>query len=134
MWNYIRARKQKNEFERLVMESVGDMYELALETSRRLEQTSYQKLYEQVYERGILCHGNFHYHNVVLVSGNAMLTNFQKLTCQVQLQDIYNFMRKALEKKNWDLTAARQMLAAYESVSPLSEEEREVLRVLFAYP
>ena len=134
VWNYIRARKQKNEFERLVMESVGDMYELALETSRRLEQTSYQKLYEQVYERGILCHGNFHYHNVVLVSGNAMLTNFQKLTCQVQLRDIYHFMRKALEKKNWDLTAARQMLAAYESVSPLSEEEREVLRVLFAYP
>ena len=48
--------------------------------------------------------------------------------------DLYRFMRKILEKYNWNPGLAGDMLRTYSSVKTVSAEEKENLRIRFSYP
>lgn len=62
------------------------------------------------------------------------MTNFDKWNYDIQMADLYQFMRKILEKHDWDIRLGQKMLQAYEQVRPITKEEFENLRVRFAYP
>ena len=52
----------------------------------------------------------------------------------IQVADLYRFMRKILEKYNWNLELAGEMLREYHKIRPISAEEWKNLRVRFTYP
>ena len=60
--------------------------------------------------------------------------NFEKFSVDVQMNDLYLFMRKVLEKQNYDARLGRKMLKTYSEVRPLREEEREYLGIRLLYP
>ena len=60
--------------------------------------------------------------------------NFEKCSINVQINDLYHFMRKILEKQNYDFRLGIKMLRAYEEKNPLSPEEREYLGIRMEYP
>lgn len=132
--NYVFHRKQKNAFERMIKESFGVMYELALEAEEELSASGYEARYEEVKKKGTLCHGSFHYHNVIMSHPECSVTNFQKAAVQIQLVDLYLFMRKILEKRGWKEEIGVLMLETYSSVLPIDQEELAILRCLFLYP
>ncbi len=53
-----------------------------------------------------LVHGAFNYHNVIISFGNVAITNFDKCRIDCQICDLYQFMRKILEKYNWSIEVA----------------------------
>ena len=85
-------------------------------------------------QKGSICHGEYNQHNVLILGKNTAVTNFSHWSFDVQMADLYRFMRKILEKYCWDLHIARKMLSAYNSVRPISESEWQNLRVRFCYP
>ena len=52
----------------------------------------------------------------------------------IQISDLYQFMRKIMEKHEWDMELAYKMLDEYDKVKPLSDTDLELLSVLFAFP
>ena len=132
--NYIRTRKQKSVFERLVADSFADMYAQAQEAKDRLETSAYPQLYGQAKAEGILCHGSYHHHNVLIGAADCAVTNFQKACVQVQLRDLYHFMRKILEKHGWREEIGYGLLNAYAARRPLADGQLQVLAGMFAYP
>ena len=62
------------------------------------------------------------------------MTNFGHFSFDVQISDLYCFMRKILEKYNWDVFLARRMLEQYDKIRPISSEEWENLQIRFTYP
>ena len=56
------------------------------------------------------------------------MTNFGHFSFDVQISDLYCFMRKILEKYNWDVFLARRMLEQYDKIRPISSEEWENLK------
>ena len=52
----------------------------------------------------------------------------------LQMEDLYRFMRKAMEKHGWSLSLGIEMLEAYERVLPIARENRRCLYFLFLYP
>ena len=59
------------------------------------------------------------------------MTNFGHFSFDVQISDLYCFMRKILEKYNWDVFLARRMLEQYDKIRPISSEEWETIFVRF---
>lgn len=47
---------------------------------------------------------------------------------------LYRFMRKILEKYNWDVRFGKEMLKAYHEIKPVSKEEWTNLKIRFSYP
>ena len=90
-----------------------------------LVKSDYEKLRDKAGEEGLLCHGEYNQHNVLLCKNQAAVTNFGHFSFDVQISDLYCFMRKILEKYNWDVFLARRMLEQYDKIRPISSEEWE---------
>lgn len=132
--SYMRGKQKKNEFEIQTLKNFEEFYiqgEMAL---KQLLLSEYQELKRQADAELCLCHGNYNHHNILMEEGKVIIVNFDKLAVDLQLMDLYFFMRKILEKHNWDAGLGSLMLAEYEKKRFLSLGEREVLRLMFLYP
>ena len=43
-------------------------------------------------------HGDYNYHNILILPGDTAITNFEHMRIGIQVQDLYYFLRKAMEK------------------------------------
>ena len=132
---FICGKQRKNQFEQEFLESVRDFLEHGENAVERLEKSDYGELRKRELEQGAVCHGEFNHHNLLFTEeGDIAATNFDKWNFDIQAGDLYRFMRKILEKHQWDLELGRKILLAYHRVRPLTVSEVENLRIRFAYP
>lgn len=132
---FISAKRRKNEFELRFLDSIRCFLGHGEEALKRLEDSGYEELRTRSLERGDICHGDFNQHNVIIIDRKkAAVTNFDKWNYDVQMADLYQFMRKILEKHDWNLHIGKQMLQTYHRARGLSNAEVENLRVRFLYP
>lgn len=132
--NFIRGKGQKTDFEIFLMQHYDYFYEQAVEISQEVEEQDWSPLYEEVQRKGTLCHGDYQYHNIRMGEKEIGVINFEKYILDVQIRDLYLFMRKVLEKNKWDEKMGDRILNAYESLRPLNELERKQLNYRLAYP
>lgn len=132
--SFIRDKISKGAFEFLFLEYFDRMYSLAEQVTLRLAQSGYDSLYQESIENKLLVHGDYNYHNVILTSGGIATTNFEHFRVDVQVQDLYYFLRKVMEKHQWEESLGRSMLEAYQSVRPLDSRELEYMALCLTYP
>ena len=131
---FVRKKGASCNFEKLFLSSVQwflDKGEKALEL---LAATGYQELRRQALEQGCICHGEYNQHNVLMLKNGLAVTNFGQWSCDIQISDLYRFMRKILEKYQWDVGLGEKMLETYHKRKPISFEEWENLKIRFSYP
>lgn len=131
---FIRKKRQKNAFEKRYLESVDWFLEKGEEVVCQLSDSGYDLLRKRAEAQGCVCHGEYNQHNILLMEDGDAVTNLDKWNFDVQIADLYQFMRKIMEKNNWDVRLGQQMLAEYDKYSPLEDAEYENLRLRFAYP
>lgn len=124
---YIRNTVQKQEFELCVIRSFERFYSQAQKALFLLEEEAEEP------EKQI-CHGDFTQHHVLIGRSGTAIVDFSRTTMGVQVSDLYLFMRKMLEKNNWNLPLGIAMKEAYEEILPLTGRENRYLYLLFLYP
>lgn len=133
--NFISSRKKKNDFEMGFLKSFEMFYEEALAVvelqKKELESVSCSSGKESIYG---ICHGDYNQHNVLFSRQGIAVLNFEKASYDIQVSDLGNFMRKILEKHNWNMGLGMDMLSAYHNVRPLNEQEMRQLYIRLAYP
>lgn len=141
--SYIRSKARKGKFEYLYLQSFEKMFDQAQQAVGRLEESGYERLYRESIEQKKIVHGDYNYHNVLILSERTgswaeklslAVTGFEHFCMDVQVQDFYYFFRKVLEKYHWDVKVGNALLEAYNSVRPLNDQELEFLAVRLAYP
>ncbi|CVI70981.1 Spore coat protein I [Clostridiales bacterium CHKCI001] len=132
--SFIRNKKKKTAFELCIVESFDEMFAQAEEATERLIHSNYQNLYINALKQKQICHGSYHQHNILIKGSRIAVVNFQKFYMGIQLMDLYYFMRKILEKHNWDVELGSILLEDYNRILPISKEEMEVLHAMFLYP
>lgn len=132
---FIQGKRRKNPFEQELFDTICCFLGHGEEALQRLQASGYESLRQRELERGAVCHGEFNQHNIVFFQGEVRaVTNFDRWNFDIQAGDLYRFMRKILEKHQWDPRLGKKLLLAYQQVRPLSREETENLRIRFAYP
>ena len=91
-------------------------------------------LREKAWREGDVCHGAYNQHNILMLRKGEAVTNFGNWCFDIQMADLYHFMRKILEKYSWDLTLGKEMLTEYHRIRPVSYQEWQNLKVRFTYP
>lgn len=61
-------------------------------------------------------------------------TNFEKSHIGLQITDLYQFIRKVMEKNNWDILYGNNIIEAYDRIQSISKRELGILYVLLLYP
>ena len=126
---YIRGKRKKSEFELAVIESFSGFFDQAAEAAQELS-----GLWETGEEPYFLCHGDLDQHHVLMGENFVAVVEYNRLHLGLQMEDLYRFMRKAMEKHGWNQKIGMEMLEAYQRVLPLEEKERRCLYYLFLYP
>lgn len=124
----------KTDFEAAFLQCYPEFYEKGARAAEALAQSAYGNLYARAVQEGRVCHGSFHQHNVLFSGGKTVLLQFDRCHVGVQLSDLYDFMRKVMEKWDWNPRIGLQMLSWYDGVVPLSDDEREYVRLRLSYP
>ena len=143
--SFIRQKVKKGKFEYLYLQHFEKMYQLALRVAKKLEESGYEELYRESVEERRLIHGDYNYHNVIMLpeksginsldTGSLVaVTGFEHFAVDVQVQDFCYFFRKVMEKHRWEEDIGKKLLEAYESVRPLKKEELEYVALKLAYP
>lgn len=124
---YIRNTVQKQDFELCVIRSFERFYNQAQKALFLLGESGQEP-------QRHLCHGDFTQHHVLMGRSGTAIVDFSRAAVGVQVSDLYLFMRKMLEKNNWNLPLGVAMKDAYEEILPLTGEEKKYLYILFLYP
>ena len=147
--NYLKNKKRRTEYELTIYRQLGKFYSEARTAVDMLQNSEVEARLEKALDSNELIHGNFNYHNVIICdkpergsypagsnSSGVMtaVTNIEKCRIDCQIWDLYQFMRKILEKYNWDIDLAFKMLDEYDKVKPVEDGELKVLSVLFSFP
>ena len=126
--NYIRAKKKKNDFEMMFAVWYPEYVKKAQETTDILKDLGIQ---EQLIG---FCHGDYNQHNVIFSREGIAVVHFENFLYQESVGDLANFIRKMMEKNNWNAGLGMDLIRGYDRVRKLSPEELKYLYVYLAYP
>lgn len=127
--NFVSKRNKKNDFELMYIKNFDYFYSQALACKR---------LYDEQFVRNDkwigYCHGSYNYHSVLFCDGFIATTNFDKFHVGYQLVDVYQFLRKALEKNDYDVSYARDILDSYSQIQQLGKEDYRFIYIMLSFP
>jgi CotS family spore coat protein len=126
--NYVKSRKSKNEFE-LKFQAVYPHFigqaQKSLEMLRECGENEPAKS---------LCHGDVNQHNIICTEQGWQLINYEHVSNSHPISDLSNFLRKMMEKNNWNRELGMRLIASYDRIRPIGEEEYRRLYVLLLFP
>lgn len=131
---FVRSRSARGEFELQFLKEFEGLFEWARAGISELRLSEYEELYRESQREQVWIHGEYNYHNILFTQDGIATTCFEKCKCNVQAEDLYYFLRKAMEKHRWNVRLCDCMLNAYNAVRPMDEREMEYLKIRFIYP
>lgn len=131
---YLAKKRQKSALEQLIQKSFSDMYAQAADVEQQLTVSDIGHLEERARKEEHLIHGAYHQHNVLIGSDQTAVVNFEQFRVGCQLADLYQFLRKIMEKHNWNQDLGKRLLHEYCRIMNLSGDELRLLGLMIAYP
>ena len=132
--SHMRERVGKSDFELAFLKHFDAMYIYANEALETLRKSNYEELLKKCKESNSCVHGDYNYHNVLMIYGGVATTNFEHIQKNIQVTDLYYFLRKVMEKNHWDISLGDKMLNAYQKRRPFQKGELEYIAICLAYP
>lgn len=126
--NYIRAKKKKNEFEMLFFGQYEDFMQKAESVTAQLRAMPVEESLVG------FCHGDYNQHNVVFSKKGTAIVHFDSFSYQIRVSDLANFMRKMLEKNDWNTDLGIELIRAYDRTRKLTFGELRCLYLYMAFP
>lgn len=133
-YNYLKQKKGRQTFEQLAFKNVQAFYEEACRANEHLNSEVFDERLARAALEGELSHGSYNYHNVLINGKNTYVVNFDKYKNECQINDLYQFIRKVMEKYNWEDSVFYRPVDEYDRICPMSDEEMELLMTLLSYP
>lgn len=130
---YVKDKKHKNAFEMDFLKEYEEYFEMCTRALELAGQEHIRAARKKLLELGNVCHGDYNQHNILKEDNHLITVNFENCRIDCQTNDLYCFMRKMLEKHNWNLELAGEMIDLYMSQRELSEEELEILYIQFLF-
>lgn len=131
---FMRNKVRKGDFERMYLQEFNQVYKISEGVTRQLKKSGYNDLYNNALQNKQIIHGDYNYHNVLFVGSEVAITNLEKFKIDTYVADLYNFLRKVMEKRGWDVYLGGEIISAYEEERHLSDEECEYIQIRLSYP
>ncbi len=125
---YLSGKNNKNNFELMAAAYCDSFCE---EGQRAAEAGRNNKPY---FDNMSLSHGEYNYHNICFTKTLPVVVNFEKLSYGWQIMDLYNYIRKIMEKYDWDIRLGYKLITEYDRKRRITDDDMKVLCVFFRYP
>lgn len=131
VYGFVQKKKRKNDFEEMYKNSFHTFFEQAVLCEKQFGELNLKNSNRYLG----YCHGAYDHHSVIcLENGEFATVNFDRFYVGNQLGDLYHFMRKVVEKNNYDFEIIKEILVRYSKLNRLSAEDVEYIYILYKYP
>lgn len=136
MRSMVRKKKnRKSEFDLNYIKNYEFYKKLGNRAIKVLNGSEYISLCKIADDEKSFCHHDYTYHNIIINNESEVnVVDFDYCKREIRVYDISNFITKVLKRRNWDIKYANLIIEAYNSVSPLTEEENKVLYAFLLFP
>ena len=131
---FVCRRSVKSPFEIAFLKGYDQMYFWADRVLEILESMDLDSVFKEAEAENHMVHGDYNYHNLLVCQEGMAVTGFEHAHRDVQMEDLYYFLRKCMEKHHYDERLGYRMIRAYDSVNKLGKKERDYLAIRLAYP
>lgn len=131
---YIKEKKQKNLFELTFSQQYQGFMDQCQAAMDIACGESVQRGEAQALLKGCLYHGEYNQHNILKDGRGLMTVHLDQCAGGAQTEDLYVFMRKILEKHNWDMELGGKMMKTYIKDHPVTDDELQGLYAKFLFP
>lgn len=128
--SFISKRPTKNDFELLYIEAYDAFYRQAIDCQAMMDACDRTNIAGHIG----YCHGAYNYHSVLFCGGYLATVNFDRFHVGYQLIDLYQFIRKVMEKNNYNFNMAVKIIEEYDRILPLTIEDYRYIYILYSYP
>lgn len=133
---FVGTVKRKNSFENLFLNIFPEYYNKGLRCEQIFSEVmedvgAAQEALKMHYG---ICHGNYNQHNIILGQDKEAIVHFERFSKGNQLDDLYQFARKVMEKNHFDYEILEMIMKTYEKRIGLSGEDYRYIYILFSYP
>lgn len=125
--NFIRQKRRKQLFELKVAENYEMFMEEAKEALQKMKQCHLR-------EEQKLRHGNYNYHNICFTPSKMAIYQMGMARYDLQMKDLYDFLRKVMEKTDWNLESGNRIISNYNVAKPITENEMRLLTAMLKFP
>lgn len=132
--SFMRDKVGKGDFELAFLKHFDAMYTQADRALEELKLSNYEELYNESIKQCKIIHGDYNYHNVLMTYSGMATTNFEHVQMNLQIVDLYYFLRKVMEKHHWNVELGDKILNCYQRYLPFREGELEFISICLAYP
>lgn len=134
IYEYTRGQGTKTEFELNLLMIFRQFYEQAAAVSKCMNDFPEEMYNEEIAKLCQYGHGEYIHHNILIQGKKISVINFEKFRPMSRIRDLSQFMRKSLEKNNWNVELGLLILQSYENEYKLSELDLQCLYYRLAYP
>lgn len=134
---YIMKVKRKNEFEKLYLKVYKDFYDKGEQCLKMLSDMPFyveDDTDSSMKAHYGICHGSFNQHNIILGKQQDALVHFERFSKGNQLNDLYQFSRKVMEKNHFEYSLLKLIFETYEQYIPITKADYQYMYILFSYP
>lgn len=131
---FLKKKGQKTEFELFLLKYYDMFFEEAKMVLSRLMEENTDDWLSDIRQKKWISHGDYEHHNILMDQSATYLINFERIVVDNPIRDIYLFMRKLLEKNDWNPQLYEKLIRVYENVRNLDERDICQLKYHFWYP
>lgn len=132
--NFMMKRKSKKKFEELFLDNYEFFYKQAVDCENKINRDSLSMMENHVG----YCHGMYNQHSILVIDDSEVINlatiGFDKFYVGNQLNDLYHFMRKMVEKNNYSFDIMREIIEEYDKIYTLTQNDMEYIYILYLYP
>lgn len=132
--SFVRSKKNKNEFELYFLKYFEKFHEKGTSVYQALLESDYEALRQESAREGQYNHGNYSQHNVLFSGKEIGTVQFEHFEQDTAVSDLAYFIRKIMEKYDWEERVGHLLLEEYNRYRPLSGRELDILKLKLAYP
>ncbi len=129
--NYILRQKSKREFETKFLKTFDYFYGQGERCQKDYEGMSQCKNHLGY------CHGMYNHHSIIInIDDRAAVgtISFDKFYLGNQMDDLYHFIRKMVEKNDYSFGVLTTILDEYSRINPLTKEDYRYIYINYCYP
>ena len=130
------AQEKSTPFEQAYLKVADEMIALAEQATEMLKASCYMKWVEEIGQYGYMCHQDYGSGNALQTDKGVYVLDLDNVAYDIPLRDVRKLITKRLEEIDgeWEQAELEKLLNSYESILPLSDEQRKLLYIDMLYP
>lgn len=149
--NYMQQKRKKSDFERAFLEVYPKFFQQAKaategfrgdiqfeESVQSGESSGSGENREQLGKENRvhlgLLHGECTQHNLLLCGNKIGMVSWEGILSGIQIWDLCQFLRKIMEKNNWNISLGMEIIDSYGKQRPLTHAEKRRMYQFLAFP